>query len=961
MNPRGSWSVWKWLLVALILIGFGLRLHNLGAFGFWVDEAITGLLARYPVAEMLRYTRSHGFEHPPLYYAMLHLWMLWAGDTEWTLRFFAVLWGVLAIAASFAVFIRMGDPPLALLGALVLTVAPFHVAYSQENRMYSWVAFLGAWSTLLFVRLLSKPSRKLLVAYAFSSLVGIFSHYLFVLLPLAHLAYALFAAATGGNGNARRAARSLGVVLLISGIVALVWVALSPGPSQMAEEILGSFRKPSALTILAFRKLGKVSTDLALSEPREPHVPAAVLLTTAGLWIVVGWASAKAAFGAGSRREPLLLAVFWLFFPLVALLLIPRGAPGRFLSHSVSAFAFLLALGMAQFWARFRPAVLIPIALLLGVIGYGYQQIYAVSKGDFHLAVTYVRENARPGDAMLLTHPYFRPLALYYLRDAPVDVFVVPGELRPPSPEEVEEELPQVFQKHERLWLGPINPGTLELDERNLVANWLNLNAFQVEKKWFPQSSYVALYLPPLESPALLKRAPVGAAGSTGPFNVYLPLVSKNAGGGPYLRPATEYAYRFGELAVLEEAYLEATELRAGSGLRMLFRWRILSKTSDEVLVSIELRDADGALWAHRLGPMQGGLLPGTRWRPGLEVEDRHGLWVSECTPPGEYSLQLKLYDVTRGVSLPVWGGDHVELARVRVLPGPEPRPCLGLNFSFGDSLALLGADCWPEEIAQGQSLPVTLYWLPSRALGPDLELRLELRDGRGRVWTSSQAPLGPRWYGPESWEAGVCFKGLYALAVPGRLPPGRYRLTGTVVAGGKPWAPSGAGEVWPLGTVEVRPLERIFRRPRFRHRADATLEGVARLVGYDIEPAPGASVAPGEAVKLTLYWQAIGEPEREYTVFTHLVGPDGKIWGQKDNPPVRGARPTTTWVKGEYVADEYLIPLNPQAPPGRYTLYVGMYDPATGQRVPARDAQGKRYPNDAIPLATLMVGADAE
>jgi hypothetical protein len=79
-------------------------------------------------------------------------------------------------------------------------------------------------------------------------------------------------------------------------------------------------------------------------------------------------------------------------------------------------------------------------------------------------------------------------------------------------------------------------------------------------------------------------------------------------------------------------------------------------------------------------------------------------------------------------------------------------------------------------------------------------------------------------------------------------------------------------------------------------------------------------------------------------------------MWGQKDNPPAKGSRPTTTWVKGEYIADEYTIPVHPEAPEGTYTLYVGFYNPQTMERLPAFGANGERFPSDAIPIAKVEV-----
>lgn len=74
------------------------------------------------------------------------------------------------------------------------------------------------------------------------------------------------------------------------------------------------------------------------------------------------------------------------------------------------------------------------------------------------------------------------------------------------------------------------------------------------------------------------------------------------------------------------------------------------------------------------------------------------------------------------------------------------------------------------------------------------------------------------------------------------------------------------------------------------------------------------------------------------YTAFTHLLDGEGQIWGQKDGIPARGQLPTTSWVEGEIIQDEYEIEAGAEAPAGEYVLETGMYQWETGTRLPAFD-----------------------
>jgi hypothetical protein len=131
------------------------------------------------------------------------------------------------------------------------------------------------------------------------------------------------------------------------------------------------------------------------------------------------------------------------------------------------------------------------------------------------------------------------------------------------------------------------------------------------------------------------------------------------------------------------------------------------------------------------------------------------------------------------------------------------------------------------------------------------------------------------------------------------------------------------------------------------------------RLLGFRLsggeDEAQSLMLSPGAAPRLTLYWQADGPTDVPYTVFTHLVGPDGQLYGQWDNPPVWGTYPTTEWSPGENVVDHYEVPVNPDAPAGKYFLIVGLYDPLTGTRLPTLDDKGQ-ITGDSIQINETII-----
>jgi hypothetical protein len=140
-------------------------------------------------------------------------------------------------------------------------------------------------------------------------------------------------------------------------------------------------------------------------------------------------------------------------------------------------------------------------------------------------------------------------------------------------------------------------------------------------------------------------------------------------------------------------------------------------------------------------------------------------------------------------------------------------------------------------------------------------------------------------------------------------------------------------------------------------HMVEADLGGKVQLLGYDLDT---AYPSPGDTLRLTLYWKTLAQMNKDYTVFTHLITTDNRIWGQQDNLPVKGTYPTRAWMEGEVVVDNYEIAIQPDTPPGEYMLEIGMYDRRTGQRLAVTDVGGQSQGNRIL-LTSIHVGDHRE
>jgi hypothetical protein len=112
----------------------------------------------------------------------------------------------------------------------------------------------------------------------------------------------------------------------------------------------------------------------------------------------------------------------------------------------------------------------------------------------------------------------------------------------------------------------------------------------------------------------------------------------------------------------------------------------------------------------------------------------------------------------------------------------------------------------------------------------------------------------------------------------------------------------------------------------------DTTFGGTVDLEGYTWQANP-------EAVVVTLRWVTNAYLNTDYTVFVHLVSPEGgQAIAQGDAPPMGGRWPTSLWLPGVAVDDTHTIPLPRQLAAGTYQLWVGLYSPATAERLPLAD-----------------------
>ena len=251
----------------------------------------------------------------------------------------------------------------------------------------------------------------------------------------------------------------------------------------------------------------------------------------------------------------------------------------------------------------------------------------------------------------------------------------------------------------------------------------------------------------------------------------------------------------------------------------------------------------------------------------------------------------------------------------------------------------LVGADIPLPRYRTGDTLHLGLYWIPPLVDGCRVSIRCE--------GTDAFYPVPPL-----TADLNIARNQIDIPLTP-NLPGGNYTVS--VHVPGFDSTPIGAFALSTKASGEFISVDTI------PNRADHRFGETVQLVGYSL---PAREVSPGGIVPLTLYWRTDRSLIDRYKVFTHLLGETYNaatgnfLWGQQDNEPGNGQDLTTLWVPGTVIVDNYRIPVDPLAPPGSYTVEVGLYGLVDGVRLPVAEAEGK-VQDDAVHLTTVTVSSN--
>lgn len=791
-SPKGVMA----LLVLIILLAFILRLYRLGYQSIWYDEAVSIHLAMKDLRGLTLHTA--GDIHPPLYYYLLHFWILPAGSDEFSVAFLSLFFGVLIIPFSYRLASNLYGQRIGLLTTLLIAISPFNLWYSQEIRMYTLGAFLGLISLYCLMRLTAvqgrsslqargiadKTSLGLWIGYIVSVAAGLYTLYYFAFLLLFEN---LFVIGWWLTNRVRRADGPLSLArwLLAQAVVLLLYLPWLPIALRQA-------LYPPVPPWRSFTGLGKVVTDswaaLALGQSVDPASPLVwPLLSLLFAIYLLGLLSPPAG---SQRKTSAILLCGYTFVPVLIIHLLSLRTPlfhVRYVFTYSPPFYLLLALG----FDRLRRASLLalPVGLAILTVGCGYS-IYnfhfdaQYAADDHRGAVEYMEDRIAPGDAILVNAGYAYPSFLYYYEGeiawrgrlvnyepgyeaenglVLLQTGVIGGndtlgwgdptsDFYATHEGKTAQALERVFARHPRLWVYRIYDTVT--DQQGFIRHWLQEHGRLIGDREFIGESYMRV-----QCYVTVPEAAYEDETAYHPLDVRLD----------------------GRVGLL--GYEGPQGVRAGDDLSLTLHWQAWEKLQADYNLVLRLMPPGVELDFARLdGPISP---PTTEWQVGQAISQTVSVEIPVGTPPVPHFLLLEMYDPSTGrrfaPSPDGWRMATIMVSRPLVPPRP-PQMTHEPWANFDDLLQLVGYEMEPLEAEAGNNIHLELMWRAWDPPLPMIQMAVELRDEQGQVEIVKEESTylaGP--YSSVLWGRQELVRQLYEVQIPGHVSAGSYQLTLTL------------------------------------------------------------------------------------------------------------------------------------------------------------------------------------
>lgn len=574
------------LIVCVLLLAMGARLYESSTHSTWSDEG-WNLWVSQDVAAVQIMARLADNHHPPAYFLSLAAWQSLVGDSRVALRMLSVLSGVLTVAVIYRAGVDAFGRGAGLVAAALFATFEQAVYYGQSMRHYGWLTLSVSLMVLFFLRVLCRPTRGVLIAYALSVAFGLYTMYLAALVAGLQALVGLFV----WRGTLRQK-RDLLLAYVGAGLLVLPWLVYAiPGQWHKVEVgVIGGYHNSFDTTPQHILDMSDIlfGGQFALG---------------AGLFVLAAWAILRArdarqfavlTSGAGLFAAMLIvnlvvgiLSERTLFFLLPSVLLIVGYGV-----QLLPARAGALLTGAWVAWMLVTPPGVVPtinsgLTAQTVLSGYSAGDFVLLETGFDDVAFEYEMHQTLPTENR-------RVFRSYYEYDYGSDAAMLDA-------------LNAALSETRRVWLVYWNVPP------RLGAHLEAMGFARVQHTELP-------------------------TGENDPLYTQYPVIAVSL----YARPAADTTPRlFGEIFTLEDWHMASVvPADAPRALHVDLWWSALVPPERDYSAGVFLLDSAGVTRAEHIGPSR----LTTTWGVGERVYDRHTLVLPPDLPAGDYTVIANVY-----------------------------------------------------------------------------------------------------------------------------------------------------------------------------------------------------------------------------------------------------------------------------------------------------------------------------
>lgn len=458
----------KLFLVPVLLLAFWLRMDDVGDWPLRWDETFSVWFAQMGLAEGTIKTADD--IHPPLYFWLLHGWVRLAGISEFAIRALSVFLGLTTISVVWSLTLRLSRRGLAAaLAALLIALSPFHIAWSQDARMYPLV-------TLFAALLIYASSRGWTRLQIISGIGAALSH------PFGVFVIAILALHRVIHWREFRDGRRQWIMAnVVTGVAILLWVAFTIGTIR---------RDPGPATfepLFAWQLMATLFTTGVSVNIDDWILPVLLISAIFMLGLALNW--------RGNRRAASLIVLGCLLHPLLitslGLPFVPFYISDLQERHFIVFAPFVFAgfgMGLAALLRRRRLRVLGALAcaglVALGAARTLERRDMRYFRDDYRSMMAAVNALTTADDKVFFISGGRKPVVYYNLDrvgfDGPKDAYAEPLNVTgvPAYADDVAAMMQRVFSGFPRFWLIEIEA---QLDDPpGARLDWINENYHRI-------------------------------------------------------------------------------------------------------------------------------------------------------------------------------------------------------------------------------------------------------------------------------------------------------------------------------------------------------------------------------------------------------------------------------------------------------------------------------------------------